>query len=893
MSKRTDFLGLGILVILVIGSFSFSAFAQEESLSIIESIDNSNSAKFIPGQLVVGLEKPDPSFNDKVTLHGGQVINSIEEINAFVVKVPINAEDKFISAISKNPNVSYVERDAIMTALYTPNDTFYSAQWGMQRIGMEQVWTPNFTLGSGIIVAVVDTGIYPDHPDFAGTNILTDSDWDFVDGDADTRPTKVCNRFNSAEFHATFVAGIIAATSDNGVGVAGIGPFDILPVRVLNHCGFGSSSAVANGILWAKNNGADVINLSLGSSFPSTVILNAVNEVHAADVIIVAASGNDGNDSVLYPAGFPNVISVGAITNTDARASYSQFGNTLELSAPGGSAGRCAPPVTPFIVSTGLILSGQTPLFAYLCLIGTSFSAPHVSGVAGLVKDANPSATNEEIRLHLQQTSEDLGSDGYDIQFGFGLVRADSALSISINPAAPSIPTITTPSGTTNITPTTIDGTGDIGSIIELFNGASSLGNQTANGSGDWQFTNVVLAEGDNSFTATASDGVNTSDPSPATVITLDTIAPSIPTITTPSGTTNITPTTIDGTGDIGSIIELFNGASSLGNQTANGSGDWQFTNVVLAEGDNSFTATASDGVNTSDPSPATVITLDTITNDDVPPFLKLVKAVTNDDGGIAQPNDWRLNATANVTTSSNFNNLGGSGNFTAILANNTYTLSEENGPGNYTASSWSCDVGVFTGPDKIQVPLGVNATCTITNDDVPPFLKLVKAVTNDDGGIAQPNDWRLNATANVTTSSNFNNLGGSGNFTAILANNTYTLSEENGPGNYTASSWSCDVGVFTGPDKIQVPLGVNATCTITNDDVAPPSCVPPEFGDWTISPSCTLGASHVAPGNVTVENNALLIIPSGVILDIDYANFDLIVKSGGNVLIKAGGMIT
>ena len=310
MSKKANTLGLGILVILVIGSFSFSAFAQEESLSIIENIDNSNSAKFIPGQLVVGLEKPDPSFNDKVTLHGGQLINSIEEINAFVVKVPINAEDKFISAISSNPNVSYVERDAIMTAFYAPNDTFYSAQWGMQRIGMEQVWQPNFALGSGIIVAVVDTGIYPDHPDFAGTNILTNSDWDFVDGDADTIPTKICNRFKSAEFHATFVAGIIAATSDNGVGVAGIGPFDILPVRVLDHCGFGSSSGVANGILWAKNNGADVINLSLGSSSPSTVILNAVNAAHTADVIIVAATGNDGNDSVLYPAGFPNVISV-------------------------------------------------------------------------------------------------------------------------------------------------------------------------------------------------------------------------------------------------------------------------------------------------------------------------------------------------------------------------------------------------------------------------------------------------------------------------------------------------------------------------------------------------------------------------------------------------------
>ena len=387
--------------------------------------------------------------------------------------------------------------------------------------------------------------------------------------------------------------------------------------------------------------------------------------------------------------------------NTDARASYSQFGNTLELSAPGGSAGRCAPPVTPFIVSTGLILSGQTPLFAYLCLIGTSFSAPHVSGVAGLVKDANPSATNEEIRLHLQQTSEDLGSDGYDIQFGFGLVRADSALSISINLAAPSIPTITTPSDTTNITPTTIDGTGDIGSIIELFNGASSLGNQTANGSGDWQFTNVVLAEGDNSFTATASDGVNTSDPSPATVITLD----------------------------------------------------------------------------------------------------------------------------------------------------------------------------------------------TITNDDVPPFLKLVKAVTNDDGGIAQPNDWRLNATANVTTSSNFNNLGGSGNFTAILANNTYTLSEENGPGNYTASSWSCDVGVVTGTDKIQVPLGVNATCTITNDDVAPPSCVPPEFGDWTITSSCSLENSFLSPSNVIVQNNSLLTIPSGITLTIPSGS-NITIESGGAILIKSTGSL-
>jgi len=437
MNKKTGILGLGILTVLLIGSFSFSVFAQDQQLSIIESKNNSNSAKFIPGQLVVGLERPDPSFNDKVSLHGGQVINSIDQINAIVVKVPLNTEDKFISAISKNPNVVYVERDAIITASYIPEDQFFGIQWGVTRIGMESAWEGNPSLGTGIIVAVVDTGIYPDHPDFAGTTIRTDLDYDFIDNDNDTRPTNTCG--NSAEYHGTFVAGVIAATKDNTIGVAGIGPFDILPVRVLNNCGSGSSSGVASGIIWAVDHGADVINLSLGSPVPSNTILNAVNYAHAwpGDAVIVAASGNDGTSSILYPAGFANVISVGATTNTDAKASYSQYGSTLELTAPGGSSGACSSSGTPYIVSTGVGVSGGSTYFSYQCGTGTSFAAPHVSGVAGLVKAANPSASNEEIRLHLQQTAEDLtplDGEDWDEYFGYGLVRADVALSYLINP---------------------------------------------------------------------------------------------------------------------------------------------------------------------------------------------------------------------------------------------------------------------------------------------------------------------------------------------------------------------------------------------------------------------------------------------------------------------------
>jgi len=464
MNKRTSILGLGVLAILVIGTFSFSAFAQDSELSIIGSKGNSHSAKFVPGQLIVGLEKPDPNFNAKASLHGGQVINSIDQINAIVVKVPLNTEEKFISAISKNPNVVYVERDAIMTAT---GDQYLEIQWGLQHIGMDSVWADpaiDPSLGTGIIVAVVDTGIYDNHPDFAGTTIRTDIDYDFIDDDDDTRPTTTCG--NSAEYHGTFVAGIIAATKDNTIGVSGIGPFEILPVRVLNNCGSGSSSAVSNGITWAVDHGAKVINLSLGSSVPSNTIENAINYAHGegGDAVIVAASGNDGTSQTHYPSGFTNAISVGATTNTYEKASYSQYGSTLELAAPGGSSGACSSSGTPYIVSTGVGVSGGSTYFSYQCGTGTSFAAPHASGVAALLRAANPDACNEEIRLHLQQTAEDLTDDGedWDEYFGYGLVRADDALSTPITPLAICAPT------TTDTTPPEITLVGADPQLIEV-----------------------------------------------------------------------------------------------------------------------------------------------------------------------------------------------------------------------------------------------------------------------------------------------------------------------------------------------------------------------------------------------------------------------------------------
>jgi subtilisin family serine protease len=441
----TGILGFGILVLFVIGSFSFSGFAQEPPTLLVNQ-DTHKSGKFIPGQVIVGLDKPDSNFNEKASIHGGKVIKSLDQIKAHVVKVPINTEKNFITSMSKNPNVRYAEQDAIVTASSIPNDLYYVNQWGLERIGMEIVWSPSFDLGSGTTIAVVDTGLYYNHPDFSETNILLNIDRDFVDNDFDVEPTSSCLTFDDelnivhkSETHSTLVTGVIAATTNNAKGVAGIGQFNILPIRVLNACGQGSASDVAAGIMYAADQGADVINLSLGVLQHQTALEDAVthasswNVVHDNESIVVAASGNEGDQQISYPAGYDKVISVGATAIDDTIAFYSQYGHTLDLSAPGGTPGSCNTESAILPIRTTGVTNPPNAVYSYLCVGGTSLAAPHVSGVAGLLKAANPCAVDEDIKSHLEQTAEDLGSPGRDDFFGHGLVRADTSLGSSVD----------------------------------------------------------------------------------------------------------------------------------------------------------------------------------------------------------------------------------------------------------------------------------------------------------------------------------------------------------------------------------------------------------------------------------------------------------------------------
>ena len=198
-------------------------------------------------------------------------------------------------------------------------------------------------------------------------------------------------------------------------------------------------------------------------------------------------------------------------------------------------------------------------------------------------------------------------------------------------------------------------------------------------------------------------------------------------------------------------------------------------------------------------------------------PQLKLVKSVTNNDGGTRVADEWSLSATAAAPNDGrNFNNAGGSGSFQNVFAGAAYTLAEDPNPGNGYSSTgqWSCPGGTMSaGNTVVTVPLGAQVTCTIVNTDNTPQLKLVKNVS---GGSATPNSFTVAAAAPVPNNGrNFSNLGGSGAFQNVFANATHTLSET-GPAGYTASAWNCDGGTQVGA-TIQVPLGASVTCTITN----------------------------------------------------------------------------
>ncbi|WP_305142692.1 S8 family peptidase [Geobacillus thermoleovorans] len=251
-------------------------------------------------------------------------------------------------------------------------------------------------------VAIIDSGVDLTHPDLTrrllpGYNVLAD----------DRSP-------NDENGHGTHVAGIIASQPNNGEGVAGMTWFNpIMAVKALNADGYGTSIDVAKGIRWAVDHGAKVINLSLGNYQPSSVLEEAIRYADAHDVVLVAASGNDSTSQASFPAAYPEVISVGAVNPDLSYALYSNYGDYVDVVAPGTN-----------IAST---FAGHR----YAALSGTSMAAPHVTALAALIRSVNPRLSNDEVRDIILESADDLGDRGKDPYYGYGLINVYRALELA------------------------------------------------------------------------------------------------------------------------------------------------------------------------------------------------------------------------------------------------------------------------------------------------------------------------------------------------------------------------------------------------------------------------------------------------------------------------------
>ncbi|WP_435333566.1 S8 family serine peptidase [Haloarchaeobius sp. TZWWS8] len=322
------------------------------------------------------------------------VVHRNRALGYMAVKLPDAASAKADSAVARamanKPGIKYVEENATHHAFATPNDPKFGDQYAPQQVRAPTAW--DTTQGSSdVTIAVIDQGVMYDHPDLAD-RFGTNEGKDFVDDDSDPYPDVL-----SDEYHGTHVAGIAAATTDNGTGISGMSDSTLISGRALSEQGSGSTSDIADAVEWAANQGADLINMSLGGGGFTNTMKNAVSYAANEGVTILCASGNDGQSSVSYPAAYDECIAVGAVDENENLASFSNYGSKQEVVAPGVD-----------ILSTWTENVGQYG-GKYNKISGTSMACPAAAGVAALGLAANPSWSNTKLRSKLKETAVDIG----------------------------------------------------------------------------------------------------------------------------------------------------------------------------------------------------------------------------------------------------------------------------------------------------------------------------------------------------------------------------------------------------------------------------------------------------------------------------------------------------
>ena len=386
--------------------FSFKGLAQQgEFNSIILDFREDVSLAEISDEIQALSTK----YNQNVDLNS---LFSIED-NIYIVK----GDKKVLKELRQSDlskDTEYIEPNYLYYLNAVPNDPQYNKQWNFRDINVEQAWDE--TKGAGVTVAVIDTGVSK-VPDLKSTKFV--AGYDFVKNKDDA---------SDDHGHGTHVAGTIAQSTNNGYGVAGIAyEASIMPLKVLSASGGGTVADIAEAIKFAADNNADVINMSLGGGGASSMMEEAIKYAHDKGVVVIAAAGNEGRNSSSYPARYPSVISVAATNPAGDKTSYSNFGAGVDLAAPGGEGMNKSGSIWQNTINPNPDAPEESVFAGFQ---GTSMAAPHVAGVAALVRSTGIDSP-DEVRDILMQSARKEDEDHLN-HFGAGHLDANAAVQLAL-----------------------------------------------------------------------------------------------------------------------------------------------------------------------------------------------------------------------------------------------------------------------------------------------------------------------------------------------------------------------------------------------------------------------------------------------------------------------------
>jgi subtilisin family serine protease len=383
-------------------------------------------------------------FDAALAQHGAKSLGKIGPLDVHVVELPAQAsgaEEAVAKALAHNPHIKFAEVDRLIAPGGTPNDPSFASEWHLMKVNAPTAW--NTSVGSGVVVAILDTGVDGTHPDLAAQMV---PGWNFYDNNSNT---------SDVNGHGTAVAGAAAAATNNDVGVAAVaGSARIMPVRIADPNAYAYWSTVAQGITWAADHGARVANISYVGASASSTVQNASSYFRSKGGVVFVCAGNTG--AVDNTASTSLITVVSATDENDKLASFSTYGSFVDISAPGHN----------------ILTTARGGGYQYWW--GTSLATPIVAGTAALIISKRPDFTPAQVDTALQATATDLGPAGKDVYFGAGRVNAAAAVTYAVSSSTTTATADTTKPTVSIASPT--NGASVSGTISVAVNASDNVG---------------------------------------------------------------------------------------------------------------------------------------------------------------------------------------------------------------------------------------------------------------------------------------------------------------------------------------------------------------------------------------------------------------------------------